>query len=119
MVGPAELNARLAAVIRQRRVLLGMTQTALAERVGISFQQIQKYEKGKNQVGFVLLVGLAKAFGSTANELVAAALGEESVSTVGISDRETLELMKRLASLTPNQRRGVKLLVHNLAGEVA
>ena len=35
--------------IRQRRALLGMTQTALGQAVGLTFQQIQKYEKGKNR----------------------------------------------------------------------
>ena len=35
--------------IRQRRVLLGMTQVALGQAVGLTFQQVQKYEKGKNR----------------------------------------------------------------------
>ncbi|MBY6266571.1 XRE family transcriptional regulator (plasmid) [Azospirillum sp. 412522] len=36
--------------IRLRRTLLGMTQTALGQAVGLTFQQIQKYEKGANRV---------------------------------------------------------------------
>ncbi|PZP54207.1 MAG: transcriptional regulator [Micavibrio aeruginosavorus] len=36
--------------IRLRRNILGMTQSALAEQLGVSFQQIQKYETGKNKV---------------------------------------------------------------------
>ena len=36
--------------VRQRRWLLGMTQQQLAEKVGIKFQQIQKYETGANRI---------------------------------------------------------------------
>lgn len=113
---PANLSARLGAVIRQRRVLLGLSQPALAERVGVTFQQLQKYEKGTNQPTFCRLVGLANALGTTVGDLAASALGEEAVRPDSLSERETLELVKRLAALTPNQRRGVQLLVHKLAG---
>ncbi len=37
--------------IRQRRALLGMSQTALGKAVGLTFQQIQKYERGANRAG--------------------------------------------------------------------
>lgn len=36
--------------IRQRRVLLGISQEKLAETMGMTFQQVQKYERGKNRV---------------------------------------------------------------------
>jgi transcriptional regulator with XRE-family HTH domain len=42
----------------QRRVL-GMSQSALAERVSVTFQQVQKYEKGSNRVGASRLQGIA------------------------------------------------------------
>lgn len=115
---PAELNQRLGAVIRQKRVLLGLSQEALAKRVGVTFQQVQKYEKGSNQVGFSMLVELARALQTSAPSMVAAALGEQPASREGVSDRQALEIMKRLEKLTPNQRRGVQLLVHNLAEAV-
>lgn len=37
--------------LRQRRSLLGMSQTALAKTVGLTFQQVQKYERGANRMG--------------------------------------------------------------------
>lgn len=111
----ADLDARLGATIRQKRILLGLSQEALGKLLGVTFQQIQKYEKGKNQVSFARLVELAAALSTSVTELVTAALGEEPASHDGISEREALELMKRIAGLKPNQRRGVQLLVHNLA----
>jgi transcriptional regulator with XRE-family HTH domain len=46
--------------IRMRRIMLGMSQTTLANGVGITFQQIQKYEIGKNRVSASRLQQFAK-----------------------------------------------------------
>jgi len=37
--------------IRMKRMMLSMSQTTLGERLGLTFQQVQKYEKGANRVG--------------------------------------------------------------------
>ena len=47
--------------VRHRRWLIGMTQQQLAERVGIKFQQIQKYETGANRVSASRLWDIADA----------------------------------------------------------
>lgn len=47
--------------LRYRRLSLGMSQEALAEAVGLRFQQIQKYEKGQNRIGASRLFRLAAA----------------------------------------------------------
>jgi transcriptional regulator with XRE-family HTH domain len=49
--------------IRARRNLLGMSQTELADTAGITFQQIQKYEKGANRVGAGRLQQFSEALG--------------------------------------------------------
>ena len=36
--------------VRMRRLMLGLSQTELATAVGVTFQQVQKYEKGKNRI---------------------------------------------------------------------
>lgn len=46
--------------IRQRRVLLGMTQGDLASKLSLTFQQVQKYERGANRVGASRLYDLAR-----------------------------------------------------------
>jgi transcriptional regulator with XRE-family HTH domain len=51
--------------IRARRILLGMSQTELADTAGISFQQVQKYEKGTNRVGASRLQQFSEALGVT------------------------------------------------------
>jgi DNA-binding XRE family transcriptional regulator len=46
--------------LRQRRILLGITQEALAQRIGISFQQMQKYEIGENRISAARLFRLSQ-----------------------------------------------------------
>ena len=49
--------------IRARRNLLGLSQTELADAAGITFQQVQKYEKGANRVGAGRLMQFSEALG--------------------------------------------------------
>ncbi len=44
-------DVHVGARVRELRLTRGLTQTDLAERLGISFQQVQKYEKGTNRIG--------------------------------------------------------------------
>ena len=58
-----ELEITLGARIRATRIAARMNQTELGQAVGISFQQLQKYEKGKDRVAASTLQGLAAALG--------------------------------------------------------
>ena len=51
--------------VRLRRMLLGMSQEKLGENLGLTFQQVQKYEKGVNRIGASRLYDLAKVLGVT------------------------------------------------------
>ena len=58
---PNPIDVHVGNRIRLRRTLLGMSQTALAEAMGLTFQQVQKYEKGANRVSSSRLVDMANA----------------------------------------------------------
>ena len=49
--GPRPVDAHVGGRVRMRRTILGMSQTNLAESLGLSFQQVQKYESGMNRIG--------------------------------------------------------------------
>jgi transcriptional regulator with XRE-family HTH domain len=55
------MDIALGAAVRIRRRTIGISQEALAEQCGVSFQQIQKYENGANRISFSRLVQIARA----------------------------------------------------------
>lgn len=67
---PHRLDVALGVRIRLRRNALGISQTALAEGVGLTFQQIQKYERGTNRVSFSRLVDIAHVLDCRATDLI-------------------------------------------------
>lgn len=58
---PNPIDVHVGARIRLRRTLLGISQMTLADAIGLTFQQIQKYEKGSNRVSSSRLVDIANA----------------------------------------------------------
>ena len=57
---PNPIDIHVGSRVRLRRMLLGMSQEKLGERMGLTFQQIQKYEKGANRIGASRLFDLSK-----------------------------------------------------------
>ena len=58
---PSPVDVHVGERVRLRRKLLGMTQTDLGDAIGLTFQQIQKYERGANRIGASRLLALAQA----------------------------------------------------------
>jgi transcriptional regulator with XRE-family HTH domain len=56
---PVDIHA--GAVVRHRRVSLGISQIELAAKIGVSYQQVQKYERGANRMSASTLYEIAKA----------------------------------------------------------
>ncbi|WP_411287163.1 helix-turn-helix domain-containing protein [Phenylobacterium sp.] len=67
------IELAIGARMRTRRRQMGLSQTALAQALGVSFQQVQKYERGANRVAASTLVAASVALGVSVSWLV----GEE------------------------------------------
>ena len=61
--GPTAVDTHVGQKLRARRIFLQMSQTEVAEQLGITFQQIQKYEKGANRVGASRLQQISDVLG--------------------------------------------------------
>ena len=61
--GPDPIDRHVGTRIRGRRVGLRVSQTKLGQAIGVTFQQIQKYESGTNRVGASNLFKISKALG--------------------------------------------------------
>src|SRR5882757_9761900 len=58
--GPNPTDIHVGGRVRLRRTLLGMSQEKLGEAIGLTFQQVQKYERGANRVGASRLYDLSR-----------------------------------------------------------
>lgn len=113
--------------IRLRRKMLNMSQEKLAERLGITFQQVQKYEKGTNRVGAGRLYQLARIlqvpvsyfFPESASARVPGGMSEDAAADYVLdfmSTTEGIELNRAFAQVRdPKVRRRVIELVRSIA----
>jgi transcriptional regulator with XRE-family HTH domain len=65
-----DVDKRLAARIRKRRREAGLSQVQLAGRLGITFQQVQKYESGRNRISAGRLLDICRALEVSASEIL-------------------------------------------------
>ncbi|MEM7765975.1 MAG: helix-turn-helix transcriptional regulator [Pseudomonadota bacterium] len=107
--------------IRRRRVLLGLTQDQLADALGISYQQTQKYVTGANRVSAGRLFKIAETLDTKAGWFFDGIGGEDSDrlgdEPLG-SSRHTIDLVRSFQRIEDDkQRMAVLSLVRALAGE--
>ena len=102
--------------VRHRRWLTGMTQQQLAQRVGIKFQQIQKYETGANRISASRLWDIADALDvpvsfffegieETHEESDESANETSLIPADLMGDKEALDLVRSYYAIPENQRR--------------
>lgn len=101
--------------IRAYRLSLGMSQTTLGQKVGVTFQQIQKYERGTNRIGSSRLKKVATVLGVGIAELFAESepdsTGQDPLTTI-TSLPHAARLLKAFAGISDN---GMRLALVRLA----
>jgi transcriptional regulator with XRE-family HTH domain len=129
------IDAHVGSRVRLRRMLLGMSQERLAEQLGLTFQQVQKYEKGINRIGASRLYELSQLLNVGVDFFYedAPVGGMPHHGAPGFADptgenyivdflnsREGLELNRAFTRITdPKVRRAVIELVRSLAPDDA
>jgi transcriptional regulator with XRE-family HTH domain len=83
---PNPIDIHVGSRIRLRRNMLGMSQEKLGENLGITFQQIQKYEKGTNRVGASRLQAIASIIGVPVAFFFEDAPGQETAGPRGFAE---------------------------------
>lgn len=114
-----DIDKHIGERLKQIRKQKGMTQEDLAEKLGITFQQIQKYENGKNRISFSNMVELSRYLQVSLDSFLdSPALASEmsDQEQVAISQKETDELLKVYYSLEdPKLRKNLVKLVKSMA----
>src|SRR5258706_13748740 len=83
---PNPIDLHVGSRVRLRRMMLGMSQEKLGERLGITFQQIQKYEKGTNRIGASRLQHIARVLSVPVSFFFEDAPGAPSDQPGGIAE---------------------------------
>jgi transcriptional regulator with XRE-family HTH domain len=106
------IDVHVGSRIRQRRWMVGMTQQQLAEKVGIRFQQVQKYETGANRVSASRLWRISRALGVAVGHFFDGLEDQDGVSeasehdeTANLKQREAQELLRAYYAIPEPQRR--------------
>ncbi|MGB0670396.1 MAG: helix-turn-helix domain-containing protein [Rhodospirillales bacterium] len=130
---PDPIDKHVGARVRARRVGLRISQTELGKVLGVTFQQIQKYENGANRIGASNLMKIARSLSCDVGYFFEGAPAEDqpnaSVKQRGLSEnpadvfehdplssREALEMMHNFYRITdPAVRKQISQLVRSLA----
>lgn len=117
---PDPMDIALGAAVRIRRRTIGMSQEALADQCGVSFQQIQKYENGANRISFSRLVQIARALRCRVTDLMDVFDGAdmETAEDLNLLNRMrtpgALDLLSGYEKLAPDVRASILNLVRTL-----
>jgi transcriptional regulator with XRE-family HTH domain len=134
---PSSIDAHVGSRVRLRRMLIGMSQEKLGELLGLTFQQVQKYEKGANRIGASRLYEISHILGVPVSYFfddvpasengARRAAGHASTSTdidAGpymmefVSSAEGFQLVRAFTKITdPRVRKRMLELVKSLTGE--
>lgn len=135
--GPNPIDVHVGARLRLRRTLLGMSQEKLGQAIGLTFQQVQKYERGANRIGASRLFELSRVLDvpvsfffddmpvdamSKGGRTGHSAEDGDGLELDPMAKRETLELVRAYYRITdPGVRKKVFELAKALArsGDVA
>ncbi len=106
------IDKKIGAVVRMRRVKLEMSQGELGRALGVSFQQIQKYEQGANSIASTRIADLYRTLEITPNELFGVSgRMDDQFSQLGIWGMRTA---LKLQELLPAGRQAVAALLEAL-----
>ena len=106
----------MGASIRAHRLLAGMSQGHLAKEIGVSFQQVQKYEKGTNRVGAGRLPQIADILGVPVAALFTEQAAGGSVPVTLVADADAVKILTAYAEITDRSvRRHLSELVDRIA----
>ena len=126
--GPDPIDIHVGGRMRMRRMMLGMSQVKLGEAFGVTFQQVQKYEKGVNRMGSSRLQQAADILGVTVPFFFEGATGgtyepdgsAPSAAYVNefVSSEDGVRLIKAFARLPrPALRQRIVAVVREIAGD--
>lgn len=103
-------DAHIGHRIRTFRLQRGMSQSALAEKLGLTFQQVQKYEKGMNRVSGSRIIEVCNILQVRPEELLGNGTGifvDQPDVFAALKDKDIAQGFLKISKLTPSRRKAV------------
>ena len=115
--GPRPVDVHVGGRVKARRTLIGMSQEELGEHVGLTFQQIQKYENGMNRIGASRLWRFSLILGQPISWFFEG-IGERKQKVKDLlAKRETLKLVRYLSACDPDVQKQLAAMINAVAGK--
>jgi transcriptional regulator with XRE-family HTH domain len=118
--GPDAVDKLVGRNIRVFRLAKGLSQTDLAQHIGVTFQQVQKYEKGTNRVGSGRLLKISSILGTTITDFFEGSdqlheTGRRSISEQ-LAEPQSVRLVQAFSEIDePDIRRTLVQLIEKIA----
>lgn len=110
-----EVDALVGQRVRERRIYLGISQHKLAAKIGVTFQQLQKYESGANRISASRLYFIAKALNCSIEYIFEPATVKElQIITPKLSD-QAIKMAAAFDKMNESEQDTVKDLCQNIA----
>jgi transcriptional regulator with XRE-family HTH domain len=113
--GPDPIDVHVGKEMRLFRTLKGMSQERLARELGVTFQQVQKYERGFNRVSASMLYRAAQALDVPVSAFFDRLERPRPDLPAHVADRFSLAMFAELDELPPQVRDTVRALIRSLA----
>lgn len=119
------VDTHVGTLVRERRMAIGLSQEKLGDALGLTFQQIQKYEKGTNRISSSRLMQIANVLGvppmdffvgaPTADKITASAQKSMDYIAEFVASKDGNSLMRAFARLPKAVQRSIVNLVEKIA----
>jgi len=115
--GPRPVDVHVGGRVKSRRTLIGMNQEELGNHVGLTFQQIQKYEKGMNRIAASRLWVISLVLGRPISWFFEGFGERKRKGDDLVAKRETLQLIRYLSACDPDVQKHLAAMIDAVAGK--
>ncbi|MCH7692522.1 MAG: helix-turn-helix transcriptional regulator [Proteobacteria bacterium] len=115
--GPRPVDVHVGGRVEACRTLTGMSQEELGKHVGLTFQQIQKYEKGKDRIAASRLWRFSLILGQPISWFFEGIGKQKRKGDDPLAKRETLQLVRYLSACDPDVQKHLAAMIDAVAGK--
>ncbi len=115
--GPRPVDVHVGGRVKARRTLIGMSQEELGKHVGLTFQQIQKYEKGMNRIAGSKLWQFSRILGQPISWFFEGIGERKRKGDDLLAKRETLQFIRYFSACDPDVQKYLAAMINAVAGK--